>query len=826
MLIKGATHGPAPAAALPCRANRPISDVYMLVNARPCDRGGRCLLAALAWLACALAPAAWGVCLPLPTSRMQALDRLAEGDPERGIAEAEALLKSPPPGQDLFAEAELYAIVAGARSDEGRASEAHAAVLAGLERLGRLPTSSEGERVRQRLIMSDVSNAETKPDLESAITAVDTVLARYPNNSIERSCALTIRAETRAELLELDLAAADGIAAYRMAEANGWTEARIRAASGLAMVYRRSGLVADAERMIDEVIAFTRSASLPSQLAAAVYQRGQLLVDQRKYREARDTLQSARDMAEKIGDHLGAAFSDVALCPALIDEPDLDAATRVCSASDHELVAANRNDLATLMLSYRARIDLARGRPAAALIKLNEVLGPRARDILPMFEARLYRDRAHALSAVGRDREAYRDLTYALEVQQATDVEQRARAVAVLKAAADAEKLLATNRGLEERMAVQRHELAARALTQRLSIALAVAAVLVSALFAYLLWVTRRHARLLRRQEGLVRTVSSNAPDTLVLLDGAQQVLFANRSLFGTGPTPLAGTALRASVPAEAWPAIESAVRDALENRRGASFSTSLADATGATKHFEMRSAPVVEDGQLLGLTLRSFDVTELRRLEREVIDIASRERQRLSDDLHEGLGQELTGIALLVRGLERAIDRGQPNVRDLVADVVSHINRTINMTRELARGLSPVQIERGSLSAALERLAGEAARRLRVEIVTHSDPSDVHVSDVAADHLYRIVYEALTNAARHSGCTHIDIDLRLKGGVLEVTVTDDGTGMQGNPTADGIGLKMMAYRARLLGATFRLEPGPRAGTRVVVVMPTAATPA
>jgi len=787
-------------------------------------RARRCLLGSLAALACAFAPGAWAICLPLPSAQLQTLDRLTEGDPEHGIAEAEARLKALAPGKDLLTEAQLYTIIAEARSDEGRAAETHAAVVSALERIGRMAPSPDRERLRLRLVISDVSNAETKSDLDAAIRAIDEMLAHYPDTSIERSCGLSVRAETRAEMLQLDVAAADGIAAYRMAEAGGWTEARIRAANALATVYRRSGLVADAERMIDEVIAYQRSANLPSQLATAMYTRGQLLIAQRKYKEARDTLQWARAAADKLGDHLGAAFSDVALCPALIDEPDLDAAERVCAASDRTLNEANRSDLVTLMLSYRARIDLARGRPAEALAKLNEVLGPRAHDILPMFEARLYRDRASALSAVGRDREAYRDLTHALEVQQSADVAQRARAVAVLKAAADAEELLATNRGLEERMAIQRQELEARALTQRLSIALAVVALLAAVLFGFLLTVTRRHARSLRRQEALVRTVSSNAPDTLVLLDADQRVQFANRSLFGSGSVPPVGGLLRDSVPIEAWPTLETAVRDALDNRRSVSFAISLADAGGALRHFEMRTAPVIEGGQLLGLTLRSFDVTDLRRLEREVIDIASRERQRLSGDLHEGLGQELTGIALLVRGLERAIDRGQGNTRELVADVVSHINRTINMTRELARGLSPVQIERGSLSAALERLANEAGRRLRIGIVTRSDPADIHVSDVAADHLYRIVYEALTNAARHSGCTRIDVDLRLKSGALEVSVTDDGTGVQPRAAgSDGFGLKMMAYRARLLGATFRLEPGAGGGTRVVVVMPTAA---
>lgn len=774
-----------------------------------------------AMLLLALAPAAWGICLPLPSPEMQVLDRLGEGDPERGIAEAMARLQSLSPGFDLLAEAQLYSIIAQARGEEGRADDAHAAVVAGLARLARLPASPAAARVRQRLVMSDVMNAETKTDLEAAIQAMDEFLTRYPRDSMERSCALSVRAESRAQLLELDLAAADGIAAYRMAETGGWTESRIRAAGVLATVYRRSGLFADAERMVDEIVAFQQSANQPAQLADAMYQRGQVFIDERNYAGARTALEWARATSEKLGDHTGAAFSNVALCPALIDEPDLDAAERVCSGSDRELSAAKRSDLLTLMLSYRARIDLARGRPAAALAKLDEVLGPRSRDILPMFEARLYRDRARALSAVGRDREAYRDLTHALELQQTADVAQRGRAAAVLKATADAEKLVATNRALEERMATQRQELAERVLAQRLSIALAVVAVLASVLFAYLLRLTRRHARAVRRQEAVVRTASSNAPDTLVLLDEQRRVRFANRSLFGTGPTPAAGLPLSAAVPAEAWPALEAAIDDAVANRRSLSFTTALADPAGAVRYFEMRTAPVVEDGQLIGVTLRSIDVTELRRLEREVIDVASRERQRLSGDLHEGLGQELTGIALLARGLERAIERGQPNARELVADIVEHINRTIDMTREIARGLSPVQIERGSLSAALERLSIEASRRLRIDIATASDPPDIQVSDVAADHLYRIVYEAITNAARHSSCRHIEIELRVEAGTLEVSVTDDGTGIRPDVAANGgFGLKMMAYRARLLGASFRIEPGPRAGTRVIVALP------
>jgi PAS domain S-box-containing protein len=791
------------------------------LTARPCRHAARRLLGAIALLA--LAPDASAICVPLPSADMQTLDRIAEGDPERGIAEAQARLGSLTPGRDLSAEAQLYAVIAEARADEGQAEAAHAAVAAALARLARLPVSPVVERLRQRLMMADVANAENKADLQAAIQAMDGILSRYPGDSIERSCALAVRSEAHAERQELDLAAADGIAAYRMAEAHGWEAPRIRAAVGLATVYRHSGLFADADRMIDEVVAYHRAADQPAQLANAMYLRGLLLIEEHKYRDARAALEWARTTSDRQGDRVDAAFSDVALCPALIDEPDLDAAERVCSASDAVLAAAKRNDLVTLLLGYRARIDLARNHPGAALAKLDEVLGPRAADILPMIEPQLYRDRARALGALGRHREAYRDLTHALELQQAADVEQRARAAAVLKAAADAEQLVAANRSLEDRMATQRQEIAERELAQRLSIALAVVALLASILFGYLLWTTRRYARTLRRQETVVRTASRNAPDALVLLDGQRRVRFANRSLFGSGPTPLAGAALSSAVPAAALPALDAALDQAIAGRASVSFATSLTDAAGATRYFEMRAAPVIEGGQLLGLTLRSFDVTELRRLEREVIDVASRERQRLSGDLHEGLGQELTGIALLARSLELAVERGQPNAGVLAADVVKYINRTIDMTREIARGLSPVQIERGSLSAALERLASEASRRLRIEIVAACDPPEIQVPDVAADHLYRIVYEAITNAARHSGCRRVAIELKAGDGRLTVAVSDDGSGLRPAPaSSDGFGLKMMAYRARLIGATFRIEPAEPTGTRVLVIMPLA----
>ena len=474
-------------------------------------------------------------------------------------------------------------------------------------------------------------------------------------------------------------------------------------------------------------------------------------------------------------------------------------------------------------MSYRAKIDLARNRPEAAIAKLDSVLSQCGAGKLRRVKAQALRDRAQAYQALGRHKEAYRDLRDSFDVESKANVEQQALTVAVLSATAASEKLLTSNRVLEERNARQQEDLAHRNATQQLWIVLAVAAVLLSILFGYLLEVTRRHERKGSRQEVIMRTLASNAPDAMMLLNKDRIVGFSNRRLLGPGPAPAPGTPLEGAVPSDAFAAIDEAVDRIVESREAASFSVSVLDERGALNHFELRAAPVIEAGKLIGITLRASDVTEFRRLESEVIDIATRERQRLSSDLHEGLGQELTGISLLLASLSTAIERRSTDLETPVSEIRDVVARCIDMTRELARGLSPVQIEGGSLGSALNRLATDASRRLRLHISAHSTPADITVSDVASDHLYRIAYEALTNAARHSGCNSVAIELWIDDGALNLSVSDNGAGLPGwGVDGAGLGVDMMRYRARLLGGSLELGPGPDGGVQVLVSVPVA----
>jgi len=226
-------------------------------------------------------------------------------------------------------------------------------------------------------------------------------------------------------------------------------------------------------------------------------------------------------------------------------------------------------------------------------------------------------------------------------------------------------------------------------------------------------------------------------------------------------------------------------------------------------------------------------DVTERKRLEREIIQISNREQQRIGSDLHDGLGQELTGIALMLKGVVAQLRKEGSSASLDVEEVVGLVNNAIEGTRTLARGLSPVSGERGGLKPALGALAAQASDRYGVQVLFESDLDDsVPVNDAAATHIYRIVQEALTNVVRHSEASKVAIRLRGAGDDVHLSVEDNGRGFPqpvpercGGPapqSSGGLGLKIMRYRARMLGGDLMIEPGANGGASIHCVFPAA----
>jgi len=216
-------------------------------------------------------------------------------------------------------------------------------------------------------------------------------------------------------------------------------------------------------------------------------------------------------------------------------------------------------------------------------------------------------------------------------------------------------------------------------------------------------------------------------------------------------------------------------------------------------------------------------DVTEKKRLERGIIDIANREQQRIGSDLHDGLGQELTGIALMLRGVAAQLKKENSDARLDVEDIIGLVNNAIENTRTLARGLSPVSAERGGLLAALRSLAARASERYGVRVGFKDATSrPLELNDAYATHLYRIAQEALTNVMRHSFASEVSICLETIGNELQLRIDDNGRGFS---TAEqdgmsGLGLKMMRYRAQMLGGDLVLEAASGGGVSVRCTCP------
>lgn len=224
--------------------------------------------------------------------------------------------------------------------------------------------------------------------------------------------------------------------------------------------------------------------------------------------------------------------------------------------------------------------------------------------------------------------------------------------------------------------------------------------------------------------------------------------------------------------------------------------------------------------GAIIGASKVARDITGRKRLEKEIIEISNREQQRIGQDLHDGLCQELTGIELMCQVLEQKLAAKSKTEAKQAGEIGEHIRRSITHTRKLARGLFPVELETNGFMSALQELADNAEKLFHITCRFECDGLVAIRDNVAATHLYRIAQEAINNAVRHGEAKHITVSLKPAGEKVEFTVTDNGIGVSNkSQKKSGMGLHTMKYRASVVGATLDVRPGPDgAGTMVACV--------
>jgi len=228
-----------------------------------------------------------------------------------------------------------------------------------------------------------------------------------------------------------------------------------------------------------------------------------------------------------------------------------------------------------------------------------------------------------------------------------------------------------------------------------------------------------------------------------------------------------------------------------------------------------------IRRGRLISLIGVLQDITERRRLADFLAHSADQERERVGADLHDGLGQELTGFALMLHALAARARREAPTLSGDLAHLSRLASSSIAAVRDMAHGMLPMALRHGDFKLFLQELARTTRRSSGVRLVLRfsGDRTYFPVGRVA-EHLYRIAQEAITNAIRHGRAKRLLISVHGSASKIRFAVSDDGIGFDSRHVSVGMGLEIMRHRVRMLGGLVDIRRARTGGTRVLCVVP------
>ncbi len=231
--------------------------------------------------------------------------------------------------------------------------------------------------------------------------------------------------------------------------------------------------------------------------------------------------------------------------------------------------------------------------------------------------------------------------------------------------------------------------------------------------------------------------------------------------------------------------------------------------ADGSIRWLETVAFPVRnEKNEIYRIVGQTTNISDRKELEQEILNISEKESRRIGYDLHDDLGQRLAAIKLRCEYFVSMIENKEPPSVDQARDICSQIAEATILCRNIARGLSPVDLEEDGLMLSLEKLITLLESRYEIPIFFHCPTPVLVENEATSTHLYRVAQEFINNAARHGVSSRIDVRLSVTDMHLHLEVLNDGIPFQKDiASSSGMGLKFASYRASSIGASITINP-------------------
>ncbi len=348
----------------------------------------------------------------------------------------------------------------------------------------------------------------------------------------------------------------------------------------------------------------------------------------------------------------------------------------------------------------------------------------------------------------------------------------------------------------------------------------------------------QRVDRELQRQHQLTENMFNTVQSIILLLDTDGRVVYFNpytAKLTGWGLDEVVGQSwFDRFLKGNDHPNIAQLFRQAKDGRRTRGYVNLILTKDGDEREIEWYDAKLMDaDGQFIGLLCAGQDVTENRNLARHVLHAANEEQRRIGQDLHDSVGQEVSGLAMMADALARSMRESAKKVSAAKAcgvndlpeceailriaeDLATGLQSALQQVKAVARGLHPVEVDPQGLHSALHELARHAGTLYDIACDFRGDKAVTVSNKDAATHLYRIAQEAVTNAVTHGRAGRVNISLAATDDTITLEIRDNGSGMPADAAGQGgMGLRSMNYRAGLIGGRLSIVPGDGSGTLV-----------